>query len=341
MIDGSTNQATQGASASREAKPGDMSRRSWRNATLVGLKLAVTLGCFWLLSRQLDGATVGRLMSTLDPVWLLLAIALIAIEVPLVGERWRLIVQSLGHGMYNVPAADIQATNGFGQFIGQVLPNLAGDGARAVMLRSHGVTLAHGAWSVLLDRAMGVYLLFTVALCALLLPSGLAALGGYRRPILITLALTTAVGTMALLLSGPVGRWIEGFPRLRFAGTALIETHQALLGRNAIAIFSISLAVHALTILSAYVLGRSLGLSLPLADAAVLMACMIVVTILPISIGGWGVRELAAKALLTAHGASPEEAVVYSIAFGLVVMLATIPGALYWLFRRNTRAPAA
>lgn len=341
MTDSSTNQATPRADASQATKPRDASRRYWRSAGFIGFKLAVTLGCFWLISRQLDGATVSRLMSTLDPIWLLLAVALIAIEVPLVGERWRLIVQSLGHGMYNVPAADIQATNGFGQFIGQVLPNLAGDGARAVMLRVHGVTLTHAAWSVLLDRAMGVYLLFTVALCALLLPSGLEALGGYRQPILITLALTTAGGTVALLLSGPVGRWIEGFPRLRFAGTALVETHQALLGPNSIAIFSISLAVHVLTILSAFVLGRSLGLALPLTDAAVLMACMIVVTLLPISIGGWGVREVATTALLTEHGASAEEAVVYSVAFGLVVMSATVPGALFWLFRRNASAPEA
>lgn len=340
MTDGGTNQATHGADASSTAKPRDASRRHWRNAGFLGLKLAVTLSCFWLISRHLDGATVSRLMSTLDPLWLLLAVALIAIEVPLFGERWRLIVHSLGHGMYAVPAADIQATNGFGQFIGQVLPNLAGDGARAIMLRGHGVTLAHAAWSVLLDRAMGVYLLFSVALCALLLPSGLEALGGYRQPILMTLALTTVGGTVALLLSEPVGRSIESFPRLRVAGTALVETHRALLGPNALVIFSLSLAVHALTILSVYMLGRSLGLALPLTDAAVLMACMIVVTLLPISIGGWGVREVATTALLTGHGASAEEAVVFSVAFGLVVMLATVPGALYWLFRRNTSAPA-
>lgn len=340
MTDGSTNQAAHGVDASHTAKLRDAFRRHWRNVGLLGFKLAVTLGCFWLIARQLDSVTVSRVMSTLDPIWLFLAVALIAIEVPLFGERWRLIVQSLGHGMYDVPAADIQATNGLGQFIGQVLPNLAGDGARAIMLRSHGVTLAHAAWSVLLDRAMGVYLLFTVALCALLLPSGLEALGGYRQPILITLALTTAGGTVALFLSGPAGCWIESFPRLRFAGTALVETNRALLGPNAIAIFGLSLTVHALTILSAYMLGRSLGLALPLTDAAVLMACMIVVTLLPISIGGWGVREVATTALLTGHGASAEEAVVYSVAFGLVVMLATVPGALYWLFRRNTSGPA-
>ncbi len=38
--------------------------------------------------------------------------------------------------------------------------------------------LAHAAWSVLLERAVGVYLLFIVALGSLLLGSRLAELGG-------------------------------------------------------------------------------------------------------------------------------------------------------------------
>ena len=107
---------------------------AWRNSTLVLAKLAVTGGSFWLISRQIQPAAVRSLLNTLDTGWLLLAIILIAIEIPLVGERWRLIVNSLG--MYRLPGADVQAANGLGQLVGQVLPNLAGDGARALLLRA-------------------------------------------------------------------------------------------------------------------------------------------------------------------------------------------------------------
>lgn len=306
----------------------------WGRIGTTILKVGATAICLVLVSRQLDAATVRRLLGRLDPAWLLLAIALIAVEVPLVGERWRLIVHSLGNKLYDVPRLDIQAANAFGVFVGQVLPSIAGDGARAIVLRGNGVSLAHAAWSVLLDRAIGVYVLFGIALGVLFLPSGLSALGGYRQPILLTVALVVAGGTFALALAGMIGRRIQAIPRLRFIGTALVETRTALLGRSASGVFGISLAIHGLSILAAFALGRSLGLPLPLTDAAVLMVCMVAVTLLPIFIGGWGVRELAVAALLTSHGASAEEAVVYSVAFGLAVMVATLPGAFFWLFWR-------
>lgn len=320
--------------------PDSRASGSWLKTGLIAAKVIITLACFALIARQVEMTTVQQILSELNVGWLILAIALIAVEIPLVGERWRLIVRSLGHGMYRVPAADLHAANGFGQFVSQVLPSLVGDGARAVLLRTHGVTLTHAAWSVLLDRAIGVYLLFFVALVAFLLPSSLESLSGYRQPILISASLITLGGTAALLLSGPVGRVIGSWPRLGWLGTALTEAHAVLFGRGAL-LFGITLLVHMLTVLGVFVLGLALGVSMPLTEAAVLMACMIAVTLLPISIGGWGVREVAVTALLTSHGASTEEAIVFSMAFGLVVMLATVPGAIHWLFRRNSLASEA
>jgi len=314
---------------------------SWRKRGLVAFKLAVAVGCMVMVSRQIDPANLRKLLENLEPGWVALAILMIALEVPLVGERWRLVVTSLGRGMYQLPHGDVHAVNGFGQFVSQVLPNLAGDGVRALMLRSHGVTLPHAAWSVLLDRALGVHSLFLMAFAFLLLPSGLESLGGYRQPVLLTVALVAMGGTLALLSARPLGAMLERRQMLRFLGVALTETHAALLGPNAVKLFAISALVHGLTILCIFALGRAIGLALPLADAAVLMVYIMVITLLPISVGGWGVRELAVTALLTAHGASAEEAVVFSVAFGMTVMLATVPGALYWLFRRNASMRAA
>ncbi len=312
-----------------------VSADTWWRRAFIGFKLSVAIGCLFVVSRQIDPAGLRNLLATVEPGWLVVAIMLIAAEVPLVGERWRLIVASLGHGMYRLPRGDLHAANGFGQFAGQVLPSLAGDGVRAVMLRSLGVTLPHAAWSVALDRVLGVYTLFVVAFVTLLLPSGLQALAGYLEPVFLAIAVITACGALALPLLRPLGALLESRPRLRLAGVALTETHAALLGRNAFVLFAISLHVHGLTILCVYVLGRALGLHLPLGDAAVLMVCIMVVTLLPISISGWGVRELAVMALLTAHGASAEQALMFSVTFGLVVMIATIPGAIYWLVQRQ------
>jgi hypothetical protein len=67
-------------------------------------------------------------------------------------------------------------------------------------------------------------------------------------------------------------------------------------------ILSTGSLLHALTIIIVWSVGRAQGLALPLPDAAVLFTVMIGVVLVPISIGGWGLRELAVVSLLATHG---------------------------------------
>ena len=90
--------------------------------------------------------------------------------------------------------------------------------------------------------------------------------------------------------------------------------------------------MHALTIVVVWAVGRAEGLVLLISDAAVLFTVMIGVTIVPISIGGWGLRELAVISLLGNHGIAPERALLFSVCFGLVLAAGSLPGAVVWLF---------
>ena len=70
-------------------------------------------------------------------------------------------------------------------------------------------------------------------------------------------------------------------------------------------ILGLGCLIHVLTIIFIWSLGRSQGLLLPVTDAAVLFTVMVGVTLLPISISGWGLRELAVVSLLGGHGIAP------------------------------------
>jgi glycosyltransferase 2 family protein len=59
---------------------------------------------------------------------------------------------------------------------------------------------------------------------------------------------------------------------------------------------------------------------------------MIGVAIIPISIGGWGLREVAVTSLLGYHGIAPERALLFSVCFGLTLAVGSLPGAVAWLF---------
>jgi hypothetical protein len=58
---------------------------------------------------------------------------------------------------------------------------------------------------------------------------------------------------------------------------------------------------------------------------------MIGVVLVPISIGGWGLRELAVISLLAGYRVAPEKALLFSVCFGLALALGSLPGAAVWL----------
>jgi glycosyltransferase 2 family protein len=78
-------------------------------------------------------------------------------------------------------------------------------------------------------------------------------------------------------------------------------------------------------------MGRALGLAFGIGDAAVLFTVMVGVTAVPISISGWGLRELAVVSLLGRHGVPAEEALLFSVGFGVASAIASLPGAFAWL----------
>jgi uncharacterized membrane protein YbhN (UPF0104 family) len=118
------------------------------------------------------------------------------------------------------------------------------------------------------------------------------------------------------------GRWIERF----FSGA-----RAAVFGSRSAIILGIGCMIHALTIAAVWSLGRAQGLPLSPADAAVLFAVMVGVTLVPFTVGGWGLRELAMVSLFGNHGLTPERALVFSMYFGLTSILASLPGALAWI----------
>jgi uncharacterized membrane protein YbhN (UPF0104 family) len=73
-----------------------------------------------------------------------------------------------------------------------------------------------------------------------------------------------------------------------------------------------------------------IGLNLSLLDCVVLFPIVVLVATLPISIGGWGVRESAAITVFALAGVSQPNALALSIIFGLAGIIVTLPGAVLW-----------
>ena len=79
-------------------------------------------------------------------------------------------------------------------------------------------------------------------------------------------------------------------------------------------------------------LGKSLGLTLTFLDYVVFIPIVTLITTLPISIGGWGVREGATVVLFGALGVVSHNALAFSVLFGLVIAVSSLPGLIFLWF---------
>lgn len=308
-----------------------------RKALGLALKCAATVGCFWYLGRSIDMAELMRAARELSPAWLALAVVLVMAQIPLVGLRWQKIVASIDNNQQ--PLGPIVAITAIATFFGQILPQVVGDTLRIGMLTRRNANWRSALASVLIDRAVGVAALLAIAIVTLLPPSALAGTSGYRN---IALALFATVLVAALGCLG-LAPWISPILR-RWRATRLIGdiaemSHQTLIrsperGR----IVLLAIAVHLLTILVIGALARAQGLPLSLIDCGLLFTVMVAAALIPISVSGWGVRELAVTTLLAAHGIPREQALFFSVCFGLVLLCAALPGLAVWV-AYSTRRP--
>jgi hypothetical protein len=293
-------------------------------------KLLVTGACFWYLSRQVDLNQVLSAVPSLDVGWAAFAIILAMLQIPLLGLRWRDVVDGLAARGARMTRSAMIAATAIGAFFAQVLPSMAGEGVRAWLLVRLGCSWRNAVTSVVIDRAIGVGLLLALSFVILLLPSGFTALGGYRDVVLVVYGALLLAGALGLLLAPklvpPLARWRYS----RWFATLAADARRVLLGPNGPFILGIGCVIHAFTIAIVWSLGRAQGLVLPISEAAVLFTVMIGVALVPISIGGWGLRELAVVSLLGNHGVAPEQALLFSVCFGLTLALGSLPGALVW-----------
>ena len=294
-------------------------------------KLLVTGACFWYLSRQIDFSQVISAVPLLDFRWAAFATLVVVLQIPVLGLRWRNIFDALAASDERVTRTIMIAFAAIGMFFAQVLPNVAGDGVRAWLLARRGGDWRNAVVSVVIDRGIGVGLLLALGFVILLLPSGLTALGGYRDVVLAVYGGLLLAGVLALLLAPSVARLLDRWRYSRWLAELAVDTRHVLIGPRSPVILALGCLIHALTIVVVWAVGRAQGLVLPVSDAAVLFTVMIGVALVPISIGGWGLRELAVIALLGHHGVAPERALLFSVCFGLALAVGSLPGALAWL----------
>jgi uncharacterized membrane protein YbhN (UPF0104 family) len=287
------------------------------------------LAVLWHLA---DGAQALALLGAAHPGWLAAALAALVVQTALSAWRWRLVAGRLG---LKLAPARALGEYWLAQAVNMALPGgVLGDAARAA--RSRGPAgLAVAAQAVVVERLAGQAGL--VALLAAGLAGTGAWPGGFDPPGWLALpvaAVLLAGGAVALLigagrLPGAAGRALRG---LR-AGWACAVAAPGARGPQVM----LSLGTAACNVAAFACAARAVGADLGPGAALVLVPLVLCAMLLPLAIGGWGLREGAAVALLPLAGLSGAQALAASLAFGLILLVSVLPGvAVLLAARRNT-----
>jgi glycosyltransferase 2 family protein len=304
------------------------------------VKVAATILLIWLVFRGRDVPALLEQMVRTD--WRAPAAALLILVMfsPLFTWRWSAILSALG---YPRRFRTLFPIVWIGIFFTQTIPSgLGGDVARIWLLHKTKLPGTIAVSSMLIDRLIGILaiLLFVVASATQLISWQIEPSLVYG---VIALAVLVACGFVVLLMLDLVPAMLRRYRSVdmlvRFsAHLRSILFSPVLLWRPLVCSVVIQLALA----IAVYVLAKGLGLSITLAACLVIIPISNLVQAVPISVGGWGLREGFFLLAFGQVGVSEIDALTLSVLFGLCNLFASLPGALVWLaYGRRAAAEAS
>ena len=91
----------------------------------------------------------------------------------------------------------------------------------------------------------------------------------------------------------------------------------------------------------AYLTFCALSVDVSILDCLVLIPPVMLLTTLPISLAGWGIREAAMVGTFTLVGIFEGDVFAASVLFGILNIILALPGGLLWLFGDYDRSKVA
>jgi uncharacterized membrane protein YbhN (UPF0104 family) len=295
------------------------------------------LACAVVFQQIAAGAVIDRLAALRLPP-LLVAVVMLAAQLIVWSWRWQRILMHLDTRTPTLSLTELCWLLGAGTLFGQLLPaTIGGDVVRAAAL-ARKVDVRAAVLSTILDRAAG--LLVLIMLIVLLSPLLAWRLSDDWRYVALA-ALGVVIGTGALAVVPYAARRLA--PALGALKTPLVDavaTTQILWRPSlGIPVLISSILVQLASVLLVYVLGWAAGVPLGLLDCLLLVPPALLLSALPISINGWGVREGALAAAFALVGVPMSDTVTVSILYGLIGPLTGLVYGMLALLR--PRPPSA
>ncbi len=286
----------------------------------------------WLFSRIDIGAVFSAFSKISWPAWAG-AFALYLFSQVLSSLRWFIIGRTLGFGGTFMTYIKFYFV---GMYFNLFLPSaIGGDVLKAFFLARHGAGKLKATYSILSDRLFGLWGMFIIGAIASL--SSVHSLPGKWRHLLFFLALSMTGAAMA----------VPFFTKAINSLGARLVTKQKILTKMLLALeymvafwrhpsslfyaLGLSILLQLCGMTGAYILGKALGIALEYCFYLSVLPLIAVLTVLPISFSGIGVREGGFIFFFHMKGVPMEKAVALSLSVFAIQAAAALIGGIGYL----------
>ncbi len=302
------------------------------------LRIAVSVVVFAVAFNQVQWPAVKDVFARLDSSWLAVHLLVLLFERLVFAYKWQilLVVKQLA-----VPFRALLSITLIGKFWGLFLPSSIGvDIVRGYYLFRKTDDAAVAVSSVLIDKVMSLWALLLMGLFGLMF-HGAGIRGADLSAYLGGTLLATAAVVYVLQHEGIAGWWAKVLPRwfgARLAGALLkiyrsfldYKQHLATLGYS----FVLSIVFQLVRVAAVYAMAVALQIEIPPVYYFIMIPVSMLVIMLPISIGGLGLREGIFVALFAVAGMSTTDAFALGLALSMTDLLISLLGGGAYLVDR-------
>ncbi len=297
-------------------------------------KLSISIFCIWYLNRKIDWVS-------LEGYWQKINIFLVASSIMLLlglsflqALRWSLIIKTFG--IRGLHLRLIIESVLIGTFFNQGLPSsIGGDVYRVWTLTKSKKLFKPIITSVFLDRLSSLLMMNFITMLLLIFFNELID----QRLFIYLIAMNSIIFTAAFFLF-----YIEKivffskyksliFIRaLFFLGKSFVKIFTT---KDAKLIFALSMIIHIGISIVFWIIASQFTDKVDILTCIILVPIVLLTTMIPITLAGWGIRESIVIYLLGYLGVPSHESFLISIIFGLTIIASAIPGAIIWLTNRK------
>lgn len=297
------------------------------------IRIVITLVILFLIFRNIEFQSVKNIIAQANIKLLLLAVMFQLFSTLLAGFRWGKVMSKLKFEKNS----DFYIRSYFkGSFFNQGLPtSIGGDAVRVLDVASSGHRKRDAFVGVFIDRILGLAGLLILNLVAnFFLPELLP----YNLFLMINLiVLAGLVGFIGFIYIHKIKALKKG-RILNYILRVSNQLNQVLHDLRSISFHLITgILIHLFSIINIYLIGQSVGLDYDLLTMAVIVPPVVLLTLIPVSLAGWGIREGAMIGLFSLIGAATANVLSMSILYGIILIVASLPGLYTFIYQKKKK----